>query len=304
MSVVAVSSTSALGDFEIADALAVMRFPTEWTFWTVSSSVLALSTDETKLVEILRGILSISRGVKDMNEAWLAEAGLSTNPGGMSFYFYIGFGLFPNHTFCCAEMFNLGKMKSDGEAGSGSAAPSVAKALLYSKECWGGEDPLVSRWSTISTSNLLWTEGSLSGEYLQGALHPTLAKQVYECSSEELMNRAGKSAIWASVDQELAAAAERQVKEMEAEIERMRTELESLRSQRREFKQEASQGFESGLEKMERVSYEFGYRVVLERLRGKHPDVMIELDPFAKCPEDAKIKMDLDQPFDDGTPSE
>ncbi|RRT50163.1 hypothetical protein B296_00026296 [Ensete ventricosum] len=39
-----------------------------------------------------------------MNEAWLAEAGLSPAPG----------------------MFNLGKMKSDGGAGSGSATPSAA----------------------------------------------------------------------------------------------------------------------------------------------------------------------------------
>ncbi|RRT80329.1 hypothetical protein B296_00013482 [Ensete ventricosum] len=71
----------------------------------VSSSIPVLSVDETELVEILRGILSISRGVKDMNEAWLAEAGLSPTLG---------------------EIFNLGKMKSDDGAGSGSATSSVA----------------------------------------------------------------------------------------------------------------------------------------------------------------------------------
>ncbi|RZS16608.1 hypothetical protein BHM03_00048622 [Ensete ventricosum] len=138
-----------------------------------------------------------------------------------------------------------------------------------------GEDPLVPRWSTISRSSPFWTEGPLSGEYLPGALHPTLAKQVYECSSKELMKRAGKSAVWglhsvnalidqvhdasrlvrsqyekilvlqaankelkASVAQELAAIAERRAKELEAEIKRMRTELESPRSQRRELEQE------------------------------------------------------------------
>ncbi|RRT78122.1 hypothetical protein B296_00027585 [Ensete ventricosum] len=30
----------------------------------------------------------------------------------------------------------------------------------------------------------------------RGALHPTLAKQVYECSSEELMNWTSKSVVW------------------------------------------------------------------------------------------------------------
>ncbi|RWW52891.1 hypothetical protein BHE74_00040670 [Ensete ventricosum] len=66
----------------------------------------------------------------------------------------------------------------------------------------------------------------------------------------------------------------------------------------------ASRRFESSLEKMGRVSYEFRYRVTLERLQGKYPGIMIELDPFAGCPKDANVEMDLDQPFNDGTPSE
>ncbi|RWW63005.1 hypothetical protein BHE74_00029842 [Ensete ventricosum] len=61
-----------------------------------------------------------------------------------------------------------------------------------------GEDPLVSRWLAISGSSQVWTEGPLSGEYLRGALHPVPAKQVYECSFEELMNRAGKLVVWVS----------------------------------------------------------------------------------------------------------
>ncbi|RWW53488.1 hypothetical protein BHE74_00040014 [Ensete ventricosum] len=65
----------------------------------------------------------------------------------------------------------------------------------------------------------------------------------------------------------------------------------------------ASRGFESGLEKMGRVSYEFRYRMVLKRLQGKHPEIMIEQDPFVECPDDAKVEMDLNQPFDDSTPS-
>ncbi|RZR96277.1 hypothetical protein BHM03_00025260 [Ensete ventricosum] len=60
----------------------------------------------------------------------------------------------------------------------------------------------------------------------------------------------------------------------------------------------ASRGFESGLKKMGRVKYEFGYRVVLERLRGKHSEMTIERDPFVECPKDANVEMDLDQPFE------
>ncbi|RWW56314.1 hypothetical protein BHE74_00036991 [Ensete ventricosum] len=123
-------------------------------------------------------------------------------------------------------------------------------------KCVDSEDPLVPRWSTISGSILFWTEGPLSGEYLWGALHPTLAKQglhfvsalidrvhdvgrlVRSQHDKILALRATNKELKASVGQELVATAERQVKELEAEIKRMRAELESHRSQRREFEQE------------------------------------------------------------------
>ncbi|RWW39669.1 hypothetical protein BHE74_00054976 [Ensete ventricosum] len=140
--------------------------------------------------------------------------------------------------------------------------------------------------------------------------------------------RAANKELQAGVGQELVAFAELWAKELEGEVENMWTELESLRSQRRELEQDvgvmrssldgarntelawraeglkavaaykASQGFESGLKKMGRVKYEFGYRVVLERLRGKHSEMTIERDPFVECPKDANVEMDLDQPFE------
>ncbi|RWW48016.1 hypothetical protein BHE74_00045959 [Ensete ventricosum] len=61
----------------------------------------------------------------------------------------------------------------------------------------------------------------------------------------------------------------------------------------------ASQGFESGLVKMGRVSYEFGYRVAVERFRAKYLNSAVEENLFAELPEDANMKMDLCQPFDD-----
>ncbi|RZS05955.1 hypothetical protein BHM03_00036526 [Ensete ventricosum] len=116
-----------------------------------------------------------------------------------------------------------------------------------------GEDPLMQRWSAIAGSSQFWTEGPLSGEYLRGALHPALAKQVYECSSEELMNRASKLAIWlvrskheriltlratnkelkGRADQDLVAVAESHAKELEGNVNRLQGKLESLKTQRR-----------------------------------------------------------------------
>ncbi|RRT69328.1 hypothetical protein B296_00024533 [Ensete ventricosum] len=61
----------------------------------------------------------------------------------------------------------------------------------------------------------------------------------------------------------------------------------------------ASQGFESGLVKMGQVSYEFGYRVAVERFRAKYLNSTVEENLFAELPEDANMKMDLCQPFDD-----
>ncbi|RZS21746.1 hypothetical protein BHM03_00054420 [Ensete ventricosum] len=251
-------------------------------------------------------------------------------------------GEVPERGYTMRELYEV-----EDRAGADGYFTSIMKQL----KCVEGEDPLVLSWSTISWFSPFWTEGPLSREYLRGALHPTLAKQVYECSSEELMNRglhfisalidrvhdasrlvrsqhekiralrAANKELKASIGQGLTAATERRAKELEAEIERTRTELESLRSQRREFEQEiellpssldgarddrarlegdvlslteataflegqkvisiykASRGFESSLENMRRVNYEFGYRVALERLRGKHLDIMIELDP-------------------------
>ncbi|RZR81742.1 hypothetical protein BHM03_00008036 [Ensete ventricosum] len=164
-------------------------FPIEWTSRTVSSSVLALSADETELVEILHRILSVSRRVKDMNETY------------------------------CAEMFNLGKMKSGGGAGSGSN-DFVSNQRTCSRGCWvstvekrpssGTEVGLRKRLRKVATEQPVDASGALQGplptrakerwnsgrSLAGGALHPTLAKQVYERSSEELMNWAGKSTVW------------------------------------------------------------------------------------------------------------
>ncbi|RWW26351.1 hypothetical protein GW17_00009268 [Ensete ventricosum] len=172
-----------------------------------------------------------------------------------------------------------------------------------------GEDP-----GTKVVSHLRVEPGVDRGSVVREALHPVLAKQVYECSSKELMNRVEKSTQ----------------KELEQEVGVLRSSLDGARSDRARLEVDvlsltevaalleaelkvkgpkavaaykASRGFESGLKKMRRVSYEFGYRVALERLRGKHIEIAIEQDPFAECPDDANVEMDLNQPFDNSTPS-
>ncbi|RWW85369.1 hypothetical protein BHE74_00005951 [Ensete ventricosum] len=103
-------------------------FPSEWKSQTVNNSVPMLLANETELVEILRGIFYASRGVKDMNEAWLAEAGLSQPPE-VCFFIFVRYSGFFLIVPCCAEMFNIGKMKFDGGANSGSTVPSTTSAF-------------------------------------------------------------------------------------------------------------------------------------------------------------------------------
>ncbi|RWV85566.1 hypothetical protein GW17_00052635 [Ensete ventricosum] len=134
-----------------------------------------------------------------------------------------------------------------------------------------GEDPLVPRWSAISGLPQVWTVGPLAGEYLRGALHPVLAKQGLHFISalSYQVHDAGRP-VMTLLKAELKAKGSKAVATYKA-----------------------SQGFELGLEKMGRVSYEFGYRVTLERLRGKHPEIEIEQDPFAECSEDTSVGIDL-----------
>ncbi|RZS04901.1 hypothetical protein BHM03_00035298 [Ensete ventricosum] len=280
--------------------MAPNSFPTKWNSRTVSSSIPALSVDETELVKILRGILSVSTGMKDMNEAWLAEAGLSPAPRAGD----VGVSTIEKRPSSRVEdLCRQGQRDGGTQGGPRAGADRYFASIMTRLKCVDCEDPLVPRWSTISRSSPFWTEGPSSGEYLWGALHPTLAKQVYECSSEELINRASKLVVWFGWGSGRSSS----LGGRHPLVDRGDTFLEGelkAKGQKAVVAYKASQGFKSGLEKMGRVSYEFGYRVALERLRGKHLDFMIELDPFAECSKDANVEMDLNRPFDDDTPSE
>ncbi|RZS20402.1 hypothetical protein BHM03_00052908 [Ensete ventricosum] len=279
----------------------------------VSSSVLVLSVDEIELVEILRGILSVSRRVKDMNEAWFAKAGLNPALGDMFF-----------------PMFNLGKMKSSDGAGSGSTAPSIASAPTVGD----------ARVSTIEKR-----PSSEAGVGLRKCLRKVAAKQPTDASGSIARISADKGKGMVELEevpergytmQELCKVEDRvgvdkyfisimtQLKcvdskdplvpsldgaHLEGDVFSLTEVAAFLEAELKTEGQKvvatykASRGFKSGLEKMGRVSYEFGYRVALERLRGKHPDITIEWDPL-ECSKYANVEMDLDQPFDDDTPFE
>ncbi|RWW49803.1 hypothetical protein BHE74_00043979 [Ensete ventricosum] len=57
------------------------------------------------------------------------------------------------------------------------------------------EEPLKARWSNLTSSTWVWTDELVTAEYVRGALHPSLVKQLYECSFKELMDRATKLVV-------------------------------------------------------------------------------------------------------------
>ncbi|RWV87644.1 hypothetical protein GW17_00050340, partial [Ensete ventricosum] len=163
------------------------------------------------------------------------------------------------------------------------------------------KDPLVPRWSAIS--------GSSQGLHFICALidRVHIIGRLIRSQHEKILTlRATNEELKLGANQELLTAIEHRAKEWEDEVKKSQTELESLMNQWRELEQEvgaegpkvvtaykASRGFELGLEKMGRVNYEFGYRVALEQLWGKHLEIAIEQDPIAECPDDANVEMDL-----------
>ncbi|RRT40947.1 hypothetical protein B296_00058176 [Ensete ventricosum] len=77
------------------------------------------------------------------------------------------------------------------------------------------------------------------------------------------------------------AAIEKQTTDLEAKLARTKTALRDAEQCCQSSEKEAD------LERMQRVTYEFGYWVALEHFRAKYSEY-IEDDPFVNCPEDTK----------------
>ncbi|CAD5170566.1 unnamed protein product [Musa acuminata subsp. malaccensis] len=60
-----------------------------------------------------------------------------------------------------------------------------------------------------------------------------------------------------------------------------------------------SSGFQLGLVRTRRVSYEYGYRIALAHFKGRHPDLEVAEDPFDSLLEDMSVDMPDEVPFDD-----
>ncbi|RZR96744.1 hypothetical protein BHM03_00025798 [Ensete ventricosum] len=195
------------------------------------------------------------------------------------------------------RMFNLGKIKFDGGAGSGSAVPSAtgASASIVAVGSTTKKRPSVDEGLSLRKRNKRGTSEQIT--YALGSTTRVPAEK-----GKELVEL--KEAPEGGIPSESCVSPPRGgcvVVYKGGGTSRGQAEAEGLKAV---TAYKASREFESSLKQMGRVSYEFGYRVALEQLRGKHPEIAIEQDLFAECPNDANMEMDLNQPFDDSTPSE
>ncbi|RWW81569.1 hypothetical protein BHE74_00010014, partial [Ensete ventricosum] len=248
-------------------------FLTEWTSRTVNNLVPVLSADEIELVEILQGILSTSKGVKDMNETWLAEVGLSPVPRGMFFLFVYHAEYVFLIVHCHVEMFNLEKMKFGNGASSRSVAPSAihvsasiiavgsmtekrpsidegvptekGKELVELEEApeWGYtirelcemEDRV--RVDKYFASIMTWLK-TIEGQDPMGRQVSHLGRLVWSQHERILVLRAANKELKLGASQDLVTVTKLCVNGLEEDINKLQAELESLKNQRREMDQE------------------------------------------------------------------
>ncbi|THU44451.1 hypothetical protein C4D60_Mb02t07510 [Musa balbisiana] len=94
--------------------------------------------------------------------------------------------------------------------------------------------------------------------------------------------------------EESRAEARRASEDLEAEI---RLRLEKDKKLIKDYK--GSSGFQLGLVRTGRVSYEYGYRIALARFKARNPDSVVAEDPFDSFPKDMGVDMPTEVPFDD-----
>ncbi|RWV76997.1 hypothetical protein GW17_00062237, partial [Ensete ventricosum] len=157
----------------------------------------------------------------------------------------------------------------------------------------GHQDPdkeMKARWRGLKNSTEVWNDSSTVEEFERGLLHPQLARELYTLPLEVLLARAAKEIVL------------RLLKEARVRARKMDDELlqavKALENARAELPRQAidrykeSVGFKEGMKRMGRVTYKYGYRVVLARFHALHPDSEVEEDPFTIHPEDDLVPME------------
>ncbi|RRT67713.1 hypothetical protein B296_00017274 [Ensete ventricosum] len=190
----------------------------------------------------------------------------------------------------------------------------------------GHQDPekeMKARWKGLKNSTKVWNNSSVAEEFERGLLHPQLAWELYMLPSDgssslvELLisccfvqSQHFQMALFDRVHDAgwLITFMDYRLKQLQEELDALKSDggpkavakaeeraaLESTRAKLprqtiTEYKEFF--GFKEGLERMGRVTYEYGYRVTLVCFHARYPDAEVEEDPFTIHPEDDLVPM-------------
>ncbi|RRT39000.1 hypothetical protein B296_00045988 [Ensete ventricosum] len=214
-----------------------LDFGIEWSAHPISNVLLKLSDEEANMVERLKGILSASRAVRNLNEEWLVEAGLSPASRGMH----------RRRSPHKADRASKGKGPADTlvEPPAPRQRPKLMRELCSARADVDGRDyhairmcnlleqafdaPLDPDLRPLTHGTLVWQRGEASATYIRGVLLPRLASDLYTLPSEVLMDGAAKAMVL-RLRIELDEANNCRAS-IEAELEKSRSESTSLERQ-------------------------------------------------------------------------
>ncbi|RZR95822.1 hypothetical protein BHM03_00024712 [Ensete ventricosum] len=201
------------------------EFRVDWSIHLISN-IPPFLPEESIMVNRPKGILPLSRAIRDMIELWLVEAGLSlASQGAMDLdvlrkKLKASGGKSSSPARVTSSPPEVEEIRVDAmpKRPARSAAPEQAataqprkrpmKDLCGTRVCKDNEgyyvlqiinsapkDPDASmraRWPNLTYSTKVWDNSQATSEFGRGVLHPTLAKELYTLPSEVLMAKAAK----------------------------------------------------------------------------------------------------------------
>ncbi|RWW05687.1 hypothetical protein GW17_00031025 [Ensete ventricosum] len=154
------------------------------------------------------------------------------------------------------------------------------------------DSPLKARWATLTPRSKVWADGGDAQLFYRGIISLPLAKDIYTTPSEELVENAAKNLVTVRlVIDNLSQLNE----ELRADVQKLKNEsgpvaLVATEAQANEAIVKLGEVQCKEAETLRKVSYEFGYKIVLTRFRARHPGLEVE------------VEVEADDPFDDSDP--
>ncbi|THU58318.1 hypothetical protein C4D60_Mb03t12940 [Musa balbisiana] len=197
-------------------ALSDWGFGLRWAVRVIDNTAPALIDRERMELWRLKEILSASRAIREMTEAWLVEAGLSLAPREMVNLVAVRGGRSSSTTSSRhpAEPRIGGKeapveleasrpqkkaktvvvKKPDPPATRPRAQNESYQARVMGELSEGRpSDPLVAQWAGLTR---VWADGDASAMFVRGGLHPDMARELYTMPSDVLLGKSAKSLLW------------------------------------------------------------------------------------------------------------